>query len=118
MSEKKKETRIKQEIDRLNELLQDLGEDTLKGVQSLVANAAFMSITLEDLQKEINKNGVVSEYKNGANQYGTKKSPEVEIYNAMIKNHMSAVKQLTDLIPKGTSGEGDELLSYIGRGKS
>lgn len=29
-----------------------------------------------------------------------KKSPEVEIYNTMIKNHLSIMKQLTDLLPK------------------
>ncbi len=60
----------------------------------------FMSITLADLQKKINEEGVVSEYQNGENQFGTKKSPEVEIYNIMIKNYMTAIKQLTDLLSK------------------
>ena len=64
-------------------------------------NAAFMSVTLQLLQTEINKNGAVSEYKNGENQFGTKKSPEVEIYNTMIKNYSAVMKQLTDLLPRG-----------------
>ena len=118
MKELTKEERIKQEIDRINDLLAELGDGTLKGVRSLVENAAFMSITLEDLQKSINENGVISEYKNGENQYGTKKSPEVEVYNTMIKNHMSAIKQLTELIPKGnTNAERDELLEFLSGGK-
>lgn len=112
MNELSKDERIKSEIDRLTILLKDLGEGTLKGVKSLIENTAFMSITLEDLQKSINENGVISEYKNGENQYGTKKSPEVEVYNTMIKNHMSAIKQLTDLIPKGDN-ENDELLKFL-----
>ena len=113
-----KEKRIKTEIDRITNLLADLGEGTLKGVRSLIENAAFMSITLEDLQKSINENGVISEYKNGENQYGTKKSPEVEVYNTMIKNHMSAIKQLTELIPKGDNNkEKDELLDFLSGGK-
>mgnify|MGYP001486926503 FL=1 len=76
--------------------------DVKKATQSLIENAAFMVVTLEDLQETINREGVISEYQNGANQWGTKKSPEVEIYNTMIKNHMSIIKQLTDLLPKET----------------
>jgi hypothetical protein len=57
-------------------------------------------VTLLDLQETINREGAVSKYQNGENQWGTKKSPEVEIYNTMIKNHMTIIKQLTDLLPK------------------
>lgn len=95
-----KEERIKQEIKKLNKIFSKIDMKTKKAVHSLIENAAFMSVTLEDLQKEIIRNGVVSEYQNGENQWGTKKSPEVEIYNTMIKNHMSIMKQLTDLLPK------------------
>ncbi|WP_238899356.1 hypothetical protein [Clostridium sp. YIM B02500] len=95
-----KDERISEEIKRLDKLFKDVDMKTKKAVHSLIENAAFMSITLEDLQATINKNGVISEYQNGENQWGTKKSPEVEIYNTMIKNHMSVIKQLTDLLPK------------------
>lgn len=95
-----KEDRIKKEINRLKKLYKDMPENTMKKVISLIENAAFMTVTLEDLQDAINKNGTISEYKNGENQYGTKKSPEVEVYNTMIKNHMGIIKQLTDLMPE------------------
>jgi len=98
---KSKDERIQKESDRLKELLKEIPADRLNAVMSLIYNAAFMTITLEDLQETINRNGVVSEYQNGENQWGTKKSPEVEIYNTMIKNHASIMKQLTDLIPEG-----------------
>ncbi|MFT9496618.1 hypothetical protein [Anaerosolibacter sp.] len=94
-----KEQRIRKEINRLRKLFKDMPVNTMNTVISLIENAAFMTITLEDLQVSINKNGIVSEYQNGENQWGTKKSPEVEIYNTMIKNHMGIMKQLTDLIP-------------------
>jgi hypothetical protein len=77
-------------------------------VDSLIRNAAFMTVTLQDLQAEINENGVMSEYKNGEHQWGTKKSPQVEIYNTMIKNHASITKQLTDLLPKNKVVNGGE----------
>lgn len=95
-----KDERVKKEIRRLNKIYKELDPDSKKAVKSLIENAAFMAITLEDLQATINREGVISEYQNGANQWGTKKSPEVEIYNTMIKNHMAIMKQLTDLLPK------------------
>ncbi|WP_369899755.1 hypothetical protein [Bacillus manliponensis] len=96
-----KETRIKKEMTRLNSLLRNLDAKKKKAVTSLIKNAAFMAVTLEDLQEEINENGVTEEYRNGANQFGIKKSSAVEVYNTMIKNHVQVMKQLTDLFPKG-----------------
>lgn len=97
---KDRETRIKKEQRRLAGIFAKIDICNKKAVQSLIENAAFMAVTLQDLQVKMNSNGVVSTYKNGENQYGTKKSPEVEIYNTMVKNHAGIIKQLTDLIPK------------------
>lgn len=95
-----KEEKIEAEVKRISQLLSEVDGKSKKIVQSLIKNAAFMAVTLEELQETMNENGVVSEYQNGANQWGTKKSPEVEIYNTMIKNHSTIMKQLTDLLPK------------------
>lgn len=95
-----KEQRIRVEIRRLNSLFKDMPKGTKKVVKSLVENAAFMAVTLADLQEHINLHGCVSEYQNGENQWGTKKSPEVEIHIAMTKNHTAVMKQLADLMPK------------------
>lgn len=97
-----KDERVKKEMRRLKRIYKDMDPDVKKATQSLIENAAFMVVTLEDLQETINREGVISEYQNGANQWGTKKSPEVEIYNTMIKNHMAIIRQLTDLLPKDT----------------
>jgi malonyl CoA-acyl carrier protein transacylase len=98
--EKDRLKRIKREISRLNQLFKDIAPKKKKAVESLVKNAAFMAVTLEDLQEEINLNGVTEKYQNGANQSGIKKSSAVEVYNTMIKNHVQVMKSLTDLIPK------------------
>ena len=78
----------------------------------LVLNAVFMEEQLSKLQDEIRANGVVSEYKNGENQYGTRKSPEVDVYNAMIKNYTSVIKQLGDLLPEAPP-PADELTQFL-----
>lgn len=98
------------EIKRIKRLLKQVDKDRLATMQSLIKNAAFMSVTLDDLQDAMNENGVISEYQNGENQWGTKKSPEVEIYNTMIKNHMAIMKQLIDLLPETSSHDKKDLL--------
>jgi len=108
LQNKTKDARIKKEIAKLNKQFAGLDKKTLDTVQSLVRNAAFMAITLDDLQETLNTEGLVSEYQNGENQWGTKKSPEAELYNTMIKNHMSIIKQLTDLLPKQERKEDDD----------
>ncbi|RUS47555.1 hypothetical protein ELR57_07100 [Cohnella sp. AR92] len=94
-----KAKRINAEKAKIKRQFAKLETRSKKIAESLIDNAAFMVVTLQDLQETINKEGAVSTYQNGENQWGTKKSPEVEIYNAMIKNHMAIMKQLTDLLP-------------------
>ena len=121
MADLQKEKRISKEITRLKKLFKNIPKDTMNSVFALITNAAFMTVTLEDLQETINTQGPVSEYQNGENQWGTKKSPEVDIYNTMVKNLASVLKQLTDLIPEGVAPpakELDEFEKILRRGKS
>lgn len=109
-----KDERIKKETSRLNRTFNKIEPQAKKAVHSLITKAAFMSVTLDALQDTMNEDGVVSEYQNGENQWGTKKSPEVEIYNTMIKNYSAVIKQLTDLLPKAVpEPESDELEDFI-----
>ena len=95
---KKKENRIKDEKKRLKEIFAELEENKRNLVTPLIEKAAFMSIELDDLQETIEQEGWTSEYKNGENQYGTKKSPEAETYIALSKNYAAVIKQLTELV--------------------
>lgn len=97
--EKTKEQRIKFEKTRLKGIFKDLDENKKQLVTPLIEKAAFMSIELDDLQAQIEQDGWTSEYKNGENQYGTKKSPEAETYIALSKNYAAIIKQLTELAP-------------------
>lgn len=78
----------------------------------LITNAVFMEEQLTKLQADIRANGVVSEYKNGENQYGLRKSPEVDVYNSMIKNYTSVIKQINDILPDAPPGD-DELTAFL-----
>ena len=94
-----KEERIKKEFQGIRRNLSAMAPKVKKFNEPLMQRAAFMRITLEDLEETINREGPVSEYKNGENQWGTKKSPEVEVYNIMAKNYAAVIKQLLSSIP-------------------
>lgn len=118
MAQKKelsKEEKVKKEVSRIKRVFKDMPKDRKDTAMSLIRNAAFMTVTLDELQEEINEKGVVSHYQNGENQWGTKKSPEVEVYNTMIKNHMGVIKQLCDLLPDGDARKAatDELMEFV-----
>ena len=109
MGKPKAETRIKREREKLAEVFAKMDENKRKTAEKLMA--AFMAVTLEDLRDSINENGCVSEYQNGENQFGTKKSPEVEVYNTMIKNYTTVIKTLCDLLPE-SNGELNALTEW------
>lgn len=95
----------KREKRKLAGIYRKLDKDTKKSVESLIEEAAFMAASLYELREIINRKGYTEEYQNGANQRGIKKCSEVEIYNTMVKNYMSTIKQLTDLLPKEAAQE-------------
>lgn len=102
------------EIRKLKKIFADIGEDNKKIVERLIENAAFMAEELSKLQEYISEHGCTEEYKNGANQFGKKKSSEVEVYNTMIKNYSSIIKQLCDLKPE-SQDKTDELFDFLQR---
>ena len=110
MGEVKKKSK---ELNKLKKIFKDIEPGKQKTVEKLIENAAFMAESLAELQETIREKGFVEEYHNGANQSGVKKCSEVEIYNTMIKNYSSVMKQLLDLLPNGAGSGGDELLDFI-----
>jgi hypothetical protein len=100
-----KEERISKEINRLKKIFTNLEKNKLDTVMPLIRNAAFMSVTLDELQKDINEKGVIDKYQNGEHQFGTKKNPQVEVHIAMTKNYASIIKQLVELVPAGKKKE-------------
>lgn len=114
---KTKEEIIKAEKRKLAGIYTRLDKKTKRSVDSLMDEAAFMAASLYELRKIIDEKGYTEEYQNGANQKGVKKCSEVEIYNTMIKNYSSVVKQLTDLLPKeqekGKAQSGDGFEEFV-----
>ena len=115
MAAKNLKNKINKEIKRLKELFKKMDETKLKLAEKLIENAAFMSVTLDELKEDIRDNGVKEEYCNGENQYGYKESVESKNYNTMIKNYMNIIKQLNDMMPEDKKVDtGNEFLKFCG----
>lgn len=99
-TEKTKEQKINAEKRRLRSIFKELEENKRKLVTPLIEKAVFMSVELDALQEIIEQDGWTSEYKNGENQYGTKRSPEADTYIALSKNYAAVIKQLVDIVPE------------------
>jgi len=97
--ERTKEERISEELKRISDLFPDLDSKQRSAIMPLIQNAAFMKVSLEDLQEIINRDGVTEVYQNGANQYGVKQSAAVQSYNVMIKNYAAVIKTISSMIP-------------------
>jgi len=95
-----KDQRICTEYKRMKDLFCTMPENELSFCDPLLQNAAFMKVTLEDLQKAINENGVTDIYQNGANQSGTKASADLQAYNSLAKVYNALMDKLSAKLPK------------------
>jgi len=112
------EKRVRSEATKLRRMLRQGGidEERLKGVARLIASAAFLAVTLSDLEDEINLDGCTDTYQNGALQWGTKQSPAVQTHATFLARHLTTMKQLVDLLPEGEPKKPkDPLLDYVNR---
>ena len=115
---KKRKTLINRERKRLLEIFENVESKHKQTVEKLIDEAAFMTATLTETREIIIRDGIVDEYKNGENQFGTKKSAAVEVYDKMLNTYTKVIKQLCDIlgeIPKGSgeSDPGEELVKFL-----
>ena len=94
-----KEKKIKKETKRLMEVFKDLEPNKLKTVDALIARAAYITVSLQELEEQLNRDGWVEEYNNGRLQSGMKKSAKAEVHISLTKNLNAIMKQLLDLVP-------------------
>ena len=95
-----KQNRIKKEAARLRRLFSKIDKQKKSLVFATIDDVAFMTITMQDLRETIIREGTTVEYKNGENQYGTKQSPDAQLYLQMSQKQTQAMKILVDCLPK------------------
>ena len=83
----------------MQELFQDLEANKRQTCAALIDRAAFITVSLEDLEEELNETGWTEEYQNGENQFGVKKAAAAEVHISLTKNLNALIKQLLDIVP-------------------
>jgi hypothetical protein len=99
MAKPKVETRIKKEKARLLAIFKGLEQNKLQTCHAIIDRAAFITVSLQDLEETLNETGWVEPYQNGENQSGMKKSAAADVHISLTKNLNAIVKQLLDLVP-------------------
>ena len=99
MAKATKKGRVKKEKARLMELFQDLEPNKLQTCLALIDRAAFITVSLEDLEAQLNDIGWTEYYQNGETQSGWKKSAAADVHISLTKNLNTIIKQLLDLVP-------------------
>lgn len=102
MSKKKevdKDTLVNREINRLTKLFKDIDRNKRLTAKGLIEEAAYMRITLQELKKEIDKNGPIDEMPQG--DYSIlREHPALKSYNTMVQRYTNIIDKLTNLHPK------------------
>mgnify|MGYP000875223606 FL=1 len=96
-----KDERIMKEEKRLKRIYKNINKDKKAIIDGLIQRAAYMRITLEDYEKDINEKGYIEMFTQSekTDPY-ERERPVARLYNTMNKNYQNIIKQLTDLLPK------------------
>lgn len=99
MDEMEKDRRIKKEIRRLNTIYKGIGKNEKSHIDGLVKRTAYMRVTLEDMEEDLNENGFTELFSQSekAEPY-QRERPIARLYNTMNKNYQSIMKQLSEFI--------------------
>lgn len=96
-----KEKRIKKEENRLKRIYRNIEVNKKDTVIGLIQRAAYLRITLEDFEKDLDENGFVELFQQGEKQEPyERKRPVADLYNTMNTAYQKGIKQLSDLLPK------------------
>jgi len=107
--EKTKDERITAEDKRLRALFKDLPKDTLTLMDGLIKRAAYMRVTLEDYEADLDARGYVESFSQSEKlEPYERERPVARLYNTMNKNYQSIIKQLADSLPETTAQDASE----------
>ena len=99
-SKTQKQRRINKEKNKLIKLFEEIPENQKKLCEKLIDNAAYMAVTLEDLQQIVTEEGAVIKKKNGNGFIVTQEHPAQKTYTALVKTYATTVKQLSEILPE------------------
>lgn len=106
MEKEEFEKKRKREKARLTRIYcKETGEKRLNAqrkakLDGLIDRAAFLLVTIEELERDIEENGYTEMFSQGDQQPYTRKRPAADILNSYNTTYLKCVKQIEDMIPK------------------
>lgn len=100
-AEIEKAERILKETRRLKRIYRTIDKDNKAIIEGLIQRAAYMRITLEDYEEDLDKGGYTEMFTQSekTDPY-ERERPVARLYNTMNANYQKIIKQLSDLVPK------------------
>jgi hypothetical protein len=119
MADIEKEKRISKEYKRIRKIYKDLPGSLLTLYEGLIKRAAYMRVTLEDYEADLDAGGYVELFTQSekTDPY-ERERPVARLYNAMVKNYQTIMKQLADKLPEQTAADvSEEIMRFAMGGK-
>ena len=98
-----KSREIAKELKKLEKLFSAMPENRKRLCEGLLQNAAFMAVTLRELQQEVIAHGAVIECQSGNGFETIKDNPAQKSYTTMIARYSGIINQLLSLLPGETA---------------
>ena len=111
-----KEARISKEERRLRATYKKISGIKLLAMDGLIRRAAYMRVTLEDYEKDLDERGYVEMFSQSEKtEPYERERPVARLYNSMNTNYQKIIKQLSDLLPdtESESEEGDGFEDFV-----
>ena len=102
-------TRQKKEQNRIKKIYKNLPKERLELAKKLIERAAYMLVSLEDIEAKISEDGLVVVMPQGSYEI-ERAHPLLQPYNAMVKNYNATIKQLNEMLPNGDADKAGQAL--------
>lgn len=114
-SQEEKADAIKKEVMRLRRICSKVDRKRKAAVEGLIQRAAFMRVSLTQLEEDLLENGFTELFSQGDQDPYERRRPTADFYNSMNTSYQKIVKQITDLLPKEDPkpGKGDGFDSFV-----
>lgn len=112
-----KEKLILAEERRLRRIFSKIEKKKKATIDGLIQRAAFMRISLDELEQDINICGLTELFQQGDQEPYKRKRPEADLYNTMNTGYQKIIKQLTDLLPKEEAAKVDDGFNNFANGR-
>lgn len=91
-------SRQKKEQNRIKKIYKNLPKERLEVAKKLIERAAYMLVSLEDMEQKMSEDGLVVTMPQGSYEI-ERAHPLLQPYNAMVKNYNATIKQLNEMSP-------------------